>query len=229
MRGATPARAFTLLHELGVEEVPVTLPTPLIPPDSEDHLRHQLLAAGVGDHEPIILLAPAAPPAFAWPAEHWEVLAALLAEDRPEVIAVLDGGDLHLPDRAVPLETPDDPAALLALLTRAVLVVAPDTALLHLATLTSTPTVALYGPTSPEGCALPGAAGLSLCAKPDCHPCDAQACKDRHCLRDLAPAEVFGAIAMVQAHDDNASYEIGHHNAAVSHHLAFHAHVQDAP
>jgi ADP-heptose:LPS heptosyltransferase len=223
-----PARAFALLHELGVDDTPVALPEPAIPPAAEEALRLQLLAAGVGDHEPVILLAPEASPAFAWPARSWEILAELLAEDRPEVIAVLDGGGLHLPDRAVPLESPDDPAALLALLGRAVLVVAPDTYLLHLATLVGTPTVGLYGPTAPETNALPGAAGLSLCTKPQCHPCTAQACKDIHCLGELAPAEVFGAIVMVQQHDNHASYEIGHHHAAVSHHLAIRANGKDA-
>lgn len=89
-----------------------------------------------------------------------------------------------------------------ALIRRASVLVTNDSAPLHLATATATPTVALFGPTVPEFGFGPrgtddtvlGIAGL------ECRPCSAhgpQTCPRGHhrCMRDLTVTDVVAAIA----------------------------------
>ena len=124
--------------------------------------------------------------------------------ERPEQIAVLDPGELALPDGVATVVPVRDSMMLATLLARASLVIAPDSAVLHLATLLGVPAIGLYGPTTPAMCRLPGAQLAPLChTEFPCHPCVDDICEERHCLRALTPAEVSAAVArMLYARDE---------------------------
>lgn len=81
------------------------------------------------------------------------------------------------------------------LIGRASLFAGPDSGPMHVAATTSTPIVALFGPTLPANFA-PWKAEATLIEKDfDCRPCKQRRCitEDFRCLRSITPAEVFAA------------------------------------
>lgn len=191
----SPARALQLVQGLGISDAG-PLPKLTIPPDVRDVVDLSLLAAGIDYNEQLILLCPQAPAPRAWPKAHWEALMARLLNERPECIAVIAGeGEFSVPSGVVPIMPVQDPLRFAALLARASIVIAPDTGALHLATLVGIPAVALYGPTSPEVCALPNAQAMVL--RHDdfpCHPCRDTQCTTRRCMASLTPEEVATCV-----------------------------------
>jgi ADP-heptose:LPS heptosyltransferase/glycosyltransferase involved in cell wall biosynthesis len=188
----SPQRAVLLAHPLGVSAA-AEVSAPTLPPHVRDLMDLGLVSLGIEPHDHFILLALPADESRAWLPSSWETLAMLL-EERPERVVVLDDRGIALPGalEAVPLE---DSLMLAALISRASLVVGPDGAPLHLASLLGVPTVGLYGPTSPDTCALPSAQNHSLChCDMACHPCNANTCPERRCMRALTPAEVATAV-----------------------------------
>ena len=193
---ASPGRAIALTHALGIS-VGGPVQTPAIPAEVQDLVDISLLAAGIDYTDRLILLCPRANETCAWPRDYWEQLLPLLAmTESREQFAMLDTGDLQLPDSIVPIAPVQESLKLAALLTRAALVIAPDNAALHLADLLGVPTIGLFGPTSPDDCCLPSAERRPLCHREfPCHPCMDTPCDERHCLRAITPAEVADAVA----------------------------------
>lgn len=81
------------------------------------------------------------------------------------------------------------------LISRSALFVGPDSGPMHIAATTSTPIVALFGPTLPAHFS-PWQAKAYLIEKDfDCRPCRQKRCiyEDFRCLRSITPDEVFQA------------------------------------
>src|SRR5260370_550707 len=87
--------------------------------------------------------------------------------------------------------------AILALATAA-LAVSNDSGLLHVAAALGTPTVGIFGPTSPWHCAPlnPLAATIQTASKLDCRPCHNPGCRlvYRRCMRGISVAPVALSI-----------------------------------
>jgi heptosyltransferase-2 len=92
--------------------------------------------------------------------------------------------------------------AILALATAA-LAVSNDSGLLHVAAALGTPTVGIFGPTSPWHWAPlnPLAATIETASKLDCQPCHRPVCRLVHhrCMRDIPPEQVFAAVRQALA------------------------------
>lgn len=171
------------------------------------HAEKASVATLLGDEaRPLVALAPGSVWATKrWP--HYAELAALLAADAR--IAIVGGSDDAPLAREIVTRVPGaiDATGRLSLLgsaeliRRAAVVVTNDSAPLHLASATGTPTVAIFGPTVPAfgfGPLAPRSAivGQELLA---CRPCSAhgpQRCPLGHwrCMRLTSPAVVAAAV-----------------------------------
>ena len=193
----SPARALTLVSSMGVS-VGTPIPRPVLSPETQETVDLSLLAAGITSTDSLILLSPAAGDAQSWPPECWLTLASLLLASRPERIAVLGSPEMAWPEGVIKVMPVQDTAVMAALLARADLFIAADSAALHLADLLGAVTVGLYGPTSPESCGLPNNASHPVChSEYPCHPCGGSVCAERHCIRAITPDEVMRAIMAV--------------------------------
>ena len=78
---------------------------------------------------------------------------------------------------------------------RASLFVGPDSGPMHIAAATSTPIVALFGPTLPENFAPWQAKAILIQKDLECRPCKQRRCltEDFRCLRSIEPTEVYEA------------------------------------
>lgn len=167
-----------------------------------------LAAAGLGGQRPVALAPGAAHATKRWPEGHWAALAAqLLGAGTPVVLA---GGPA---DRALAARVAEaapgvadgtgrfDLAGTAALLRRCRALVSGDTGVMHMATGTGTPVVALFGPTVEQFGFFPyGGAAAVLQRDLPCRPCSSHggpACPLGHhrCLVEIAPAEVARALA----------------------------------
>jgi ADP-heptose:LPS heptosyltransferase len=141
-----------------------------------------------------------------WPPGHWRALAERLAERGLAVVGVGDAAERELlcggpigEAYGAPL---DVTAALLA---RALVVVANDSGLMHLATAVRRPVVALFGPTVRAlGFSPYRAEAVVLERAMRCRPCSATGgpfCPLLHhrCLRDITPAEVAARVLAAAA------------------------------
>jgi lipopolysaccharide heptosyltransferase I len=81
-----------------------------------------------------------------------------------------------------------------ALMERAAVVIANDSGPMHLAVALGRPTVALYGPTSPERTGPYGDSARVLWSRRPCVPCFKSECDDVDCMRDIMPAAVFEVV-----------------------------------
>ena len=81
------------------------------------------------------------------------------------------------------------------LISHSSLFVGPDSGPMHIAASTSTPIVALFGPTLPAHFAPWQAEALVVEKELDCRPCKQRNCiyKDFRCLRNIEPEEVYQA------------------------------------
>jgi heptosyltransferase-1 len=81
------------------------------------------------------------------------------------------------------------------IIARAVLFIGPDSGPMHIAATTSTPIVALFGPTLPANFSPWGANAILIQKKLDCRPCKQRHCvtQDFRCLRTIDPEEVYEA------------------------------------
>ena len=173
-----------------------------------------LLRAGVGVDRPLAVLAPgAAHFTKRWPVESWVSLAGRL---------VMEGYDLALTGGAADVELCQVVAAMAgphaavaagkfnlqetgALLRRAVVSISGDTGVLHMATASGTPVVALMGPTVQQFGFWPyQAKSVVLERELYCRPCSAHGsarCPEGHhrCLREIDSATVADAVGSLRA------------------------------
>ncbi|NVO15689.1 MAG: lipopolysaccharide heptosyltransferase II [Rhodoplanes sp.] len=183
---------------------PPEWPMPMLvaPADEVAAWRRRL---GLGGSRPVAALAPGAVgPSKRWPAESYGEVAQKLAQDgfdiwvlggpgekpQAEVIAAIGG------ERVVDLTGTDLRNAILAL-AAANVAVSNDSGLLHVAAALGTPTIGIFGPTSPWHWAPlnPIAATIETTTLVPCRPCHEPTCKMGHhaCMRDIPSKTVIEA------------------------------------
>jgi len=147
-----------------------------------------------------------------WPSKRlsagqWRRVAAALAPHRP--LLLLWGNDA---ERAVAEEVAAGgharPAPFLGfpdliwVIARARLVVSGDTLALHLADLTGTPAVGVFGPSSPERNGPLLAASRVVCRRLECGFCYRRRCGTMDCLKGIAAEEIVAAARLIDAQRD---------------------------
>jgi heptosyltransferase II len=200
------ARLLMLARPNGREPSRGELQPSLYPGAREHQAVDAVLAShGVGDEEPLILLAPGS----VWGTKRWPFYPELAQQLKGSGRIVVIGGeeDRPLADAiiaAVPNAVPaTGQVTLLAsaeLIGRASVIVTNDSAPQHLASAMGTPTVVIFGPTVPTfgfGPLAPRSIVLGIDALP-CRPCDRhgpEKCPLVHhnCMRTLGVGDVFTA------------------------------------
>jgi heptosyltransferase-2 len=193
----------------GDKLLPSELPVPqlVVPPDALPAWRLQMDLPAVDDR-PVIVLAPGA----VGPSKRWtgyEELAARLANmgfavwvvggpGEREIAAGIVRDTRQVPNRQVrDLTGADLRNAILALRSAAV-AVSNDSGLLHVAAAIGTPSIGIFGPTSPWHWAPlnPIAAVIEPRTDLPCRPCHKPACRLTHhrCMSDIPMEEVAAAV-----------------------------------
>jgi ADP-heptose:LPS heptosyltransferase len=186
----------------------------------------KLRAAGIGsDHVVIVIHVSAGNPFRRWPAEAFTTLAVRLAgaDDRRRVVMTSGPSDAQGASRIVSaarerlgphrdrVSDPDlDVAELHALTGRAAVYIGGDSGPLHIASGTTTPIVALFGPTLPER-SMPWRDPRWFAEAVDagplpCRPCRQRVCvtADFRCLEGITPEQVVDAAERALGSFDGA-------------------------
>jgi heptosyltransferase-2 len=163
--------------------------------------------SSLSDAPEVICLNPGAAFGAAkhWPVEHFATLARMLVDQRHSGVLVLCGpGDRDLA-RQIVLQTnrprvaslADQPLSLgltKACVRRCDLLVTTDSGPRHFAAAFDRPVVTLFGPTHIAWTETYHARAIHLQKKVACGPCQQRVCPlDHRCMKELVPAEVFGA------------------------------------
>jgi len=186
-------------------------PAPLLPPrlvpgeDGEGEVR-ALLGDETGP-APIVLAPGSVWPTKRWPEDSWVALAGIVAREGSPVIWIGGPEDRDLTGTLAERSGIGLSAAghlswigTAALLARARVLVANDSAPVHLAGALRCPVVTLFGPTVPGfGFGPIGTGSCSLGLRLGCRPCrlhGSRSCPEGHfrCLRGLEPGEVARAV-----------------------------------
>jgi ADP-heptose:LPS heptosyltransferase len=188
-----------------------------VDPDADRRIVARLRAAGVAPgHQLIVLHVSASNPFRRWPEPAFAEVVASLISQSPDRRVILSSGpsDRLAADRIVAAARallPDaaraqvidfgefDLAELRALVERSGLFIGGDTGPLHVAATTTTPVVAIYGPTLPARStpwrdpSIPSES-IEIAGLP-CRPCDQRVCApgDYRCLTAIKPADVVVA------------------------------------
>ena len=188
-----------------------------IDPEADRRIAARLRSAGVAPEHPLIVLhVSASNPFRRWPEPAFAQVVASLVSQSPDRRVILSSGpsDRLAADRIVVAARallPDqartqvidfgefDLAELRALVERSVLFIGGDTGPLHVAATTTTPVVAIYGPTLParstpwRNPSIP-TESIEITGLP-CRPCDQRVCApgDYRCLTAITPADVIVA------------------------------------
>ena len=188
-----------------------------VDPDADRRIVARLRAAGVAPgHQLIVLHVSASNPFRRWPEPAFAEVVASLVSQSPDRRVILSSGpsDRLAADRIVAAARallPDaarsqvidfgefDLAELRALVERSGLFIGGDTGPLHVAATTTTPIVAIYGPTLPARStpwrdpSIPSES-IEIAGLP-CRPCDQRVCApgDYRCLTAIKPADVVVA------------------------------------
>jgi heptosyltransferase II len=188
-------------------KIPVDWPLPelKVPPAEAEAWRKKRELDG--DRRPVVALAPGAVgPSKRWPKESYAALAQKLLADGFAVWIL--GGPAETPlaqeivgnTQARDLTGTDLRDAVLALACASA-AVSNDSGLLHVAAALGTPSIGIFGPTSPWHWAPlnPLAATIETTSQLDCRPCHKSVCRLGHhrCMRDIAPSQVISAVENV--------------------------------
>lgn len=213
-------RLLRLALDADAETAPRAALRPALYPDADDARAAEALLADAGlGARPIVALAPGS----VWATKRWPSYAELAAGLAPRADVVVVGAaadgalamEIVTRVRAAGGAAADATGRLsllgsAALIARACALVTNDSAPLHLASATGTPTLAIFGPTVPEfgfGPLAPVAAVVGHDALP-CRPCDRhgpQRCPLGHwrCMRDVTPAEVLARLEDLLSNPDS--------------------------
>jgi lipopolysaccharide heptosyltransferase II len=199
--------AALALRKHAVPPPQLPLPQLVVPREAVPRWRRQMGLEAQG--RPAAVLAPGAVgPSKRWPAAYFAGLARRLA-DHGFAVWIVGGPDetalaaeihRHAPELR-DLTGPDLRNAILALAAAAV-AVSNDSGLLHVAAALGTPSIGIFGPTSPWHWApLNPIAVIETATSLPCRPCHRPTCRLEHhrCMRDI-PAE--RVVAAVRAMDD---------------------------
>ncbi len=178
-----------------------------VDPKSREKMRAWLAHRRIRPERPLIALAPVAAygPAKEWPMERYAALADILAE-RHGAECVLVGGSDDLPQceriaaqckrGAIVAAGETTVGELIALLSLCQGFAGNDSGCMHLAGALGLPTVAIFGSTNPVRTGPLGPHCRIIYRGLECSPCLERTCRFGHynCLRDIAAAEVAGAL-----------------------------------
>ena len=158
------------------------------------------------DTSPVVAMAPGAVgPSKRWPVDYYAEVARRLAADGITVWVLGNRAEAPLADaivvaagaRAHNLTSSDLRDAILALKAARVSI-SNDSGLLHVAAAMGTPTISIFGPTSPWHWAPLNqlAATIQTTSYLPCQPCHKPVCRLLHhrCMRDIPPQQVFEAM-----------------------------------
>ena len=156
------------------------------------------------DARPVVALAPGAVgPSKRWPASAYAALTRRLMAEGFGVWVVGGPEEKSLAAEIIGDTTARDLTghdlrnAILALAAAAV-AVSNDSGLLHVAAAVGTPTIGIFGPTSPWHWAPlnPLSATIETKSKVECRPCHKPVCRLVHhrCMRDIPPEDVLAAV-----------------------------------
>mgnify|MGYP003874195295 CR=1 FL=1 len=168
------------------------------------YIRRLLKEEGIDPGKPLVAVNPFT----TWPSKRWEAgrFAELIRRLKADlgVQVVLTGSEEDLEEaeriaslsRAHPLILAGrtDVFQLGALLEICDLLITPDSAPMHIAAAVGTPTVALFGPTSPLRHGPYGEGHTVLHHPPPCSPCYNTYCRDRKCMLSITVDEVLEAV-----------------------------------
>jgi heptosyltransferase-2 len=158
---------------------------------------------GLTEDRPIVALAPGAVgPSKRWTTDGYSALARRLKEDGAAVWVLGGPGEKSIATEiaadggALDLTGTDLRDAIIALAAASV-AISNDSGLLHVAAATGTPSIGIFGPTSPWHWAPlnPLADVIETTAELPCRPCHKPVCRLAHhrCMRDIAPDQVLTA------------------------------------
>ena len=176
------------------------LPELRVPPTEIDGWRERMGLRGV---QPAVALAPGAVgPSKRWPVESYAEVARRLAAAGIAVWVVGGPGEKPLAAEIIadagPLArdlTGTDLRNAILALAAADVAVSNDSGLLHVAAALGTPSIGIFGPTSPWHWAPlnPIAATVQTTTELDCQPCHKPTCRKGHhrCMRDIAAEQVL--------------------------------------
>ncbi len=181
-----------------------------ITPDAERGLKTVWADMGVPEKKGYIALAPGATfgAAKRWPLPYWQELISRLLKERSESFLILGGleEEVYLkpllagrPDVETPrlhlLAGRTTPSILAAMLSRCKLLVTNDTGPMHVAAAVGTPTVALFGSTSPTWTRPFGIGHEIIYKHLECSPCFQKTCPIGYkCLHAISVEEVHQAV-----------------------------------
>jgi heptosyltransferase-2 len=183
--------------------LPPDLPAPRLAVDAAEAVAWRSRHGLADERRPVVALAPGAVgPSKRWPASAYAALTRRLLADGLAVW-VLGGPD----EKALAQEIAGDSAArdltgrdlrdAILALTSAALAVSNDSGLLHVAAALGTPTIGIFGPTSPWHWAPlnPLAATIETTGVLLCRPCHKPFCRLGHhrCMLDIGPDQVLAA------------------------------------
>ncbi|MFA6599720.1 MAG: glycosyltransferase family 9 protein [Candidatus Omnitrophota bacterium] len=198
-------RHLEVLERMGLLSGPERRPFDFFSPAEEDSALKKMRAAGVSEERGWVVIAPAAASELkTWRLDGFrELIGRLLEEQKGDIVLA---GDKREREIATPLVSADPSRVknlaglttlreLAALISRASLVVANDSAVMHLAAELGRPVVAIFGPTSAERYAQPGPRFKVVKEALACVPCGKPVCvlPERICLDRLPSSKVFEA------------------------------------
>jgi heptosyltransferase-2 len=156
------------------------------------------------DARPVVALAPGAVgPAKRWPGDAYTALARNLIAQGLDVWVLGGPGEKTVATEIAAGSgardlTGDDLRDAILALAGAAVAVSNDSGLLHVAAALGTPSIGIFGPTSPWHWAPlnPLAATIQAATELPCRPCHKPVCRLIHhrCMRDIAPETVLAAV-----------------------------------
>ena len=195
-------RYLDVARYLGAEVKDIVFPLPRFDVES-DKVKAMLLAAGLGEKEPYITMAPGARwETKQWPKENFAKLAQLFMAEGFPVVLVGGKADeplgqaicamVNSPQRLINLVGKTNLSELAALLKDTYFYVSADTGPLHIANAYGKPLIAIYGPTRPNRTGPYGNPRATvLQAKATCVGCLKKHCDDWHCMQTITPGQVL--------------------------------------
>jgi lipopolysaccharide heptosyltransferase II len=188
------------------EDVPRDWPRPELNVPLADALAWRARLGLPDDGRPVVALAPGAVgPSKRWPSASYAELARALTRDGASVWVLGSPSEAAFAAEIVSaagpatrdLTSPDLRNAILAF-KLASACVSNDSGLEHVAAAIGTPTIGIFGPTSPWHWAPlnPLAAVVETATELPCRPCHKPICRLGHhrCMRDIAPTQVLSAV-----------------------------------
>jgi len=180
-------------------------------PSAKEEVRRYLALRSL-ENRPVLVLHPGGRHWFKrWPPDRFSRLAKWWIQEKgggvilagtPDETTLLQSVASGLPSGASALFFQQSVPLLHALLAQAALFVGNDSGPLHLARSAGTPSIALFGSTSPEVWGpFPGERGGVFYHPPVCSPCDHTGCSmgEENCLRQVSVDEVLEAISKIPA------------------------------